>query len=522
MFLLKKRSKKLTFRLMLIGTCLLFFTLSSFAEDPKFGSIRFKKPSITTARTLSNIGNWAYWMYEDGRAGIEPDGSSGGFYPRGTGAVIFEDGFVWGGFLTDAVTGLPPEQPMRVGGQTYRIGTQAGPILPSGQPDSPDNNRIYRIRTDWATLSFGQVAQELAEAYQKSVNDVTQAEADDMIEQYRIDWNEWPTDKGAPYVDADGNGTYDPIMDGDNVSFDGDYPGIALADQVVYTVVNDVNAALTADLYGSQPIGLELQITAWAYNQPGAGLGQLIFKKYKLINKGRYNIDSMYVAQWCDPDVGNAGNDLVGCDTVLSLGYAYNGHAQDVEYLEFNLAPPSIGYDFCQGPTVYTGNPQDTTIFGLEKYAEYINLPMTSFSYFASGSPFGADPGLGEYRGSREWYHLLRGYGTISDIQPIPYLVGSGPYTGYATKYPLSGDPINDPTGVLGDVDGQGRNQAPADRRLIVSSGPFDLPVWDDANGNNVPDFGDAGVQEIVVAIVGGNRPQLIRECHLICSRVEK
>jgi len=508
------------FRLMLIGSCLLFFTLSSFAKDPS-GAIRFNKPNITTARTLSNIGNWAYWMYDDGQSGIEPDGTSGGFYPRGTSAVIFEDGFVWGGFLTEAATGLPPEQPMRVGGQTYRIGTQPGNILSvGGAADAVENNRIYRIRVDWATLSYGQVAQELAEALQKSVNDVTQAEADDLIEQYRIDWNEWPTEKGAPFIDADSNGTYDPILDSDgNVSLEGDYPGIALADQVVFTVVNDKNPALTNDMYGSQPIGLELQITAWAYNQPGAGLGQLIFKKYKLINKGIYDIDSMYVAQWCDPDVGNAGNDLVGCDTVLSLGYAYNGEAQDVDYQDFELAPSAGGYDFFQGPLVAgkagqdknkngVDDASDYAIFNLQQVGPgYINLPMTSFGYFAAGSPFGEDPELGEYKGSKEWYNLLRGFGTISDDieNPTPFLVGSGPNTGQITKYPMSGDPVNDPTGALGDIDGQGNNPTPADRRMCLATGPFDLPLWDDANGNNIPDFGDAGVQEVVVAIVGGN-----------------
>ena len=51
------------FRVMLIGICLLFFTMSSFAKDPT----SFNKPNVNTARTLSNIGNWSYWMYEDGQ-----------------------------------------------------------------------------------------------------------------------------------------------------------------------------------------------------------------------------------------------------------------------------------------------------------------------------------------------------------------------------------------------------------------------------------------------------------------------
>ncbi|MCK5075118.1 MAG: hypothetical protein KAR38_02025, partial [Calditrichia bacterium] len=38
-------------------------------------------------RSLSNMGNWLYWMYSDGQSGIDPGGSSGGVYPRGTAGV---------------------------------------------------------------------------------------------------------------------------------------------------------------------------------------------------------------------------------------------------------------------------------------------------------------------------------------------------------------------------------------------------------------------------------------------------
>jgi hypothetical protein len=494
---------------MLIGICLLFFTGSSFAEAPKYGSLSLNKPMITTARTIVNIGNWAYWMYDDGQSGLGPDDNSGGFYPRGTAACIFEDGLVWGAFLLDPGTmQLIPTQSMRVGGSTYRQGNQPGPILSQGVADDPGNNRIYRIRLDWPTLSFGQVAQGAAEFFQIDLASVTQSQADEIIAQYRTDWNEWPTDLGAPFVDINGNGIYEPVIDGaGDVSFEGDYPGIALADQVIFTVTNDLDPSKTTDLYGSQPIGLETQITAWAYNQPNAGLGQLIFKKYKLINKSAYYLDSMYVAQWCDPDVGNAGNDLVGCDTVLSIGYSYNGPAQDVDYLDFNLSPSAIGYDFFQGPIVPTGNEADTAIFNLEKISGYVNLPMTAFGYFAAGSPFGEDPELGEYKGSKEWYNLLRGFGTISDdiVNPTPFLVGSGINVGQITKFPMSGDPVGDPNGVIGDVDGKGQNPVAADRRMSLSSGPFDLPQWEDVNGNGIPDFPDPGVQEVVLAIVGGN-----------------
>ena len=129
---------------------------------------------------------------------------------------------------------------MRVGGSTYRQGNQAGPILSVGVADDPNNNRLYRIRLDWSTLSFGQVSQGAAEFFQVDLASVTQSQVDELIEQYRIDWNEWPTELGAPYVDNVAPfGEYNPVLDGaGDVSFDGDYPGIANADQVVFTVTN--------------------------------------------------------------------------------------------------------------------------------------------------------------------------------------------------------------------------------------------------------------------------------------------
>ena len=85
----------------------------------------------------------------------------------------------------------------------------------------------------------------------------------------------------------------------------------------------------------------------------GSGaLGNTIFTSYKFINKSGVLLDSMYVAQWADPDLGYAGDDATGCDTILSLGYAYNGEPKDANFANLGLPPPAVGYDFFQGPKV--------------------------------------------------------------------------------------------------------------------------------------------------------------------------
>ena len=57
----------------------------------------------------------------------------------------------------------------------------------------------------------------------------------------------------------------------------------------------------------------------------------------------------MILAQWSDPDLGNANDDYVGCDTTLSLGFVYNGDNNDES--GYGAAPPAMGYDFFQGPS---------------------------------------------------------------------------------------------------------------------------------------------------------------------------
>ena len=120
-------------------------------------------------------------------------------------------------------------------------------------------------------------------------------------------------------------------------------------------VWNDLDREVSVKRFGSEPTGLEIQSTLWGYNRKDA-LGDVIFRKIKFINKGgvkfdtlgtkgTFYLDSMYVGQWSDPDVGDVGNDLVGCDTILNIGYIYNSNDVDAKYRDFALPPPSCGYD---------------------------------------------------------------------------------------------------------------------------------------------------------------------------------
>jgi hypothetical protein len=74
------------------------------------------------------------------------------------------------------------------------------------------------------------------------------------------------------------------------------------------------------------------------------------------------------------------------------------------------------------------------------------------------------------------------------------------PTTNEPTTFQHAGDPVAS-TGWL-DSDA-------SDRRFMMSTGPFTFEPWEDSNGNNLPDIGETGVQEVIAAIVvgqGGDR----------------
>jgi hypothetical protein len=468
-------------------------------RQPQTGGLR--KPDGTPASTLININNIAGWIRNDGwSARVPSSGNSGVYYPRGTSTAIFQDGIVWGGNVNDGGS-----QVLRVGGQTYSIGTIGGRIISKGvaaNPSDPDV-RIFRIRRDYKEADL---KQDAAEFFEKGLNAVTSGDIATIRAQYETDWSEWPASHGAPFYDADSNGRYEPKFNTDGSPkfrppvgerFDAakhaDEPGIADADQVVWFVCNDLNAGRTTALYGSNPIGLELQVTLWGYNRTDP-LANVYFKKFTFIYKGttttptNATITDMYVGQWSDPDMGDAGDDYAGSDTTLSLVYVYNGGPTDVEYAKFGLKPPAVGYDFLQGPLVRgiagqdinkngIDDATDTGIFGLKRTpAGKINLPMTAAFYFASGSAI-SDPPFNR-EGTIQWYNLLRG---LIPITGGPFVHPSVPGV---TTYWLDGDPVKG-TGRLDGV-----LQAPSDRRIGACAGPFTMALGD--------------TQEVVVGVVAG------------------
>jgi hypothetical protein len=334
---------------------------------------------------VTNVGSFAFDL---------PNGASGLEFPKGsTKTAIFAAG-LWMGAQVAGQT--------RVTVAEYSMEFTSGTMQPGGTP-TPDQPafRVFKVdredQTNWA------------------------------------DWVANAAPLGAP-VDT---------VDGEVV------PGI-IGDQTLWAVFNDGDPNAHSNNAGSTaPLGVEVQLTAFAFNQKGA-LEHTVFLKYKIINKGGNQLDNTFVSLWSDPDLGGAGDDLVGVDVDKSMGYVYNATNRDNLY---GSTPPAVGFDFFQGPIA----DDDTTVLGLASFNKYIN---------------GTDP-----NSFTQSYNYMQGLD--ADGNPV-----INPVTNEVTTYFHDGDPVAG-TGWL--------DSNPADRRFMLSAGPFTMMPGD--------------TQEVVAAIIVGDGP---------------
>lgn len=386
-----------------------------------------------------NINNLSTWIQNNGSTDVNVNGSSGFIFPKGSGrTAVYQSGFLWGGTVDGEV---------RVGGSTYYQGTVPGLIQANGTPINPFDPtvRIYRVKKNYKTSDM---SNEIADGEGNDANAIRA--------QYDLDWQNWPWQQGAPFVDVNNDGKYDATID---------IPGVKDADQTIWFVCNDFDSTKTKAMYGSRPFGLEEQVTVWGYKRNGA-LGNVLFRKFLLINKSpaKKTFTNMYASIFSDPDIGDAGNDGVGCDTSLSIGFAYNGSTADALYTP--LPPPAVGFDFIQGPIV-NGSEKDTAFFKGKIVTGKRNLGMTAFYFFINGDPNYGDPYHGNYSaGTLSFYNLMQG----KNSNGLPFTI---PNTNVATRYPLSGDP----TTKSGWVDGVFKQFG--DRRFGMASGPFQMMYGD-------------------------------------------
>jgi hypothetical protein len=232
-----------------------------------------------------------------------------------------------------------------VAAQQYRQGGrdfQPGPI--SNNPNARSNyNRVWKINKTMVDsfangLYSGLVPAPIADW--PAHGDTTQGES------FYI----------APFVDVNGNGYYNPLIDGD-------YPCI-LGDQAIFYVFNDDTVHTQS---GGLSLGVEITGLVYGY-KANSFLDSVVFVQYNIRNKTK-ELQNIRVGAMADFDIGNSIDDICGTLVDGNTVFAYNGDNDDEGPLGFGTQPPVTGLTVRTGikPILFDGldNDKDGCVDGV-------------------------------------------------------------------------------------------------------------------------------------------------------------
>ena len=409
-------------------------------------------------------------------------------WPRGSGlTAIFQTGHWLVGKVNDQIRTSVIDYTSEYNPGTVRY-DPATPAIP-GQPHNPDSIRfrIYKIQRgdspDPASPLFNPDYLNWPVADGAPANDG----------EYFTDGNgNQVYDIGEPFEDFNRNSVYDPP---DGQITEGADPPLQRGDQTLWFVINDFLPEGHAHIWNTPPLGVEIQMTVFGFDE--SALQNVMFARYLIINKSGTTINDAYFGFFSDMDIGNAMDDMVACDSARSLGYCYNGPELDLKYGYF---PPAVGISLIQGPIVPAAG--EWAWADGHALPDFRNLPMTACLGLFTGQSIWSDP-----NDINVVYFLMQGL----DNSGNPILHPSG----NPTKFTFSGDPMS----VTGWLD-----ERPGDKRLLMSSGPFNMDTWQDSHHNHRPEVGEPGVQEIIAAVLiapGTNHLQAITNLKDLASLIE-
>lgn len=329
----------------------------------------------------------------------------------------------------------------------------AGPLDDAGNPpdDCSRYDRIYKINLD----------------------DVLSYEASGILTN---DLLEWPTGLGAPTVDRDG-----AIIDIMHLPFDerkerlidlenGEQP-LVYGNQAVWWIMND-----RGNHHGATktlPLGIEVHVLAFAAKTAVDVIDNTTFYQYRIFNRSAFDIRDMYVGLFIDSDLGDAGDDYVGSDSTLGLGYTYNADNEDIAGEGYFTPPPAVGVILPIGP--------EANEDGLDNGGEGARgdpgerLRVTTVGTWSGGGGVNEDPGTGPH-----YYNYMQG--KWKDGRRVTVGGNGFEFSNIGTNWFYPGDPTTGDFWSEINADGLGNANYPADRKFHVSSGPFLLDSGNDTD----------------------------------------
>ena len=246
------------------------------------------------------------------------------------------------------------------------------------------------------------------------------------------DLAEWPVGLGAPAVDASGQ----PIETDDRTRVldlgAGERPVLS-GSQTAFWVMNDVGNDHVRS--GSNPLGIEVAVTAFAIASQEAALDQATVYRYAVTNRNSLPIEDAYVSLWVDTDLGDTRDEYQGVDLERSMAFTCNDANEDSRY----GVPPAVGYDFL------------STELGAHRYM--VN---------SSGGPL-TDPVL-----SQEFYHTQQGL--WNDGTPQTAFGNGYQQGGEVTRFAFPADPVAGAFWSELNADGQGLQLNQGNKRSVPST----------------------------------------------------
>lgn len=305
----------------------------------------------------------------------------------------------------------------------------------------------------------------------------------------------------APYNDVDQDGAYDPLFDYPhydiNKSFDCRLKetDVIYGDQTLWWVYNDRGNVHSESQ--ASALGFEIRAQAFAFTTNDE-VNNMTFYNYRILNKSTFRLTNTFFTTWFDPDLGNAIDDIIGCDIARGLGYVYNGDSEDEGPRGYGLNPPAIGFDFFQGPFAdyFDGidNDRDGCVDAVrddegvcipEDPATGVNerIIMSQFMYYNNTS----NAVSGNPANATEFYNYMRarwrnGFPLVIDNPAGPGNSNNGDGyrpdgSGTVTRYAYPGISY-DTTGAYEPSSSVNWFESPAnlqDKRGLHSAGPFSL-----------------------------------------------
>jgi hypothetical protein len=347
------------------------------------------------------------------------DGKNAHFeVPAGSGRNTLSSASLW-------IGGLDKNHNLHLSAQTYR---ESGSDFFPGPLDTK-----------------GQISQETSDKY-NHVWKISRLQVDSFLSGASVPNAvlNWPD--GAPFVDMDHNGTYEPLK--------GDYPEVQ-GDEMVWWVMND--ALRPHSETGGLPMGIEVQATAWTFQCDNPALRSTVMLRYRIINRSAQQYDSVYAGLWADFDIGNLFDDYIGSNPELNAFFAYNGDANDNDttitsksgsytYKGYGKKMPAQGISFVEGIKGDNG----------------LEMPMSKFIYYNNDISVTGNPKVAGH-----FYNYLRGIW----IDNTPLTTGKeGIYGQEPTNYAFPGMPDDGSAWTEASA-----GNVPGDRRGLGSFGPFTL-----------------------------------------------